>query len=103
MGDFGPEFLATSLDTAGQLPALVIEPPSHGAEFFPSGWGCSALPPFISTSGAFSRKKEKEEREGFDVFKVQKSLGCSSRAIWQQVQGVTAGGEVGGWNVTAQP
>lgn len=30
-------------------------------------------------------------------------LDDSSRATWQQVEGVTAGGKVGGWDVTAQP
>lgn len=27
----------------------------------------------------------------------------SSRATWQQVEGVTAGGKVGNWDVTAEP
>lgn len=55
------------------LPAPVIEPPSHGPAFPPSRWGYEHLPPFISTSGAFSRKNR--EREGFDVSRGRKSLG----------------------------
>lgn len=86
------------------LPALAIElPPLDLNSFFPVVEATQHLPLFIQTSGTFNRKNGEGEWGGFDVFKGKKSLGCSSRATWQQVEGVTAGGKVSSWDVTTQP
>lgn len=71
------ECLAIALDIAWDFISLSwpLSPPCTDLNSPQVVEATEDLPPFIPTSGAFSRKNGEGERDGFDVSRGRKSLG----------------------------
>lgn len=101
----GPECLARSLDVMQNFPSLLWppSPPPTDLNSPPVVEAAEHLSPLYQPVAHSLRRMGTGRGLALMFPGAGNHPEHSSRATWQQVEGVTAGGKVGNWDVAAEP